>query len=131
MCRSTILPALLPLLALAAACGQEPSPAPVSALPAEFARVRAEIPYVRGVVVEDVGAAGSGRFLVRGAAGSARHAAALVRIDPDSLLRWSDGTRASVADVRVGRSLTVWVNGPETRSMPPQVTGSAVLIERD
>ena len=128
---ATLRLALLPLLVAAAACRRDPAPAPASALPPEFARVAASTPYVRGVVVEEVGAPGSARFLVRGAAGAGRHEAAIVRVDPDSLLRWSDGTRASVADVRVGRSLSVWVNGPETRSLPPQVTGSAILIDRD
>ena len=60
----------------------------------------------------------------------ARVPAADVTVHPDSVLVWRDGRAASPADLTVGRAVIVWVRGPESRSMPPQVTGSAILVER-
>jgi hypothetical protein len=47
-----------------------------------------------------------------------------------TLLVFGDGRAASPAALTVGRTVVVWVRGPETRSLPPQVTGSAVLVAR-
>jgi hypothetical protein len=56
--------------------------------------------------------------------------AAAQTIHPDSLPVFGDGRAASPAALTVGRTVVVWVRGPGTRSLPPQVTGSAGLVAR-
>ncbi len=122
---------LLGAALLLAACRS--AAAPPEALPFALA-VRSDTPYVSGPIAErSVEASGSVRVLVRARRtddGSSRQPAALVRVDPDSLLLWADGRAARPADLTVGRAVTVWVRGPESRSLPPQVTGSAILVVR-
>jgi hypothetical protein len=118
---------------LLAACRPAASAPEPDALPLAIA-VRSDSPYVSGPIVErSVEASGMVRLLVRARStddGTSRQPAAVVRVDPDSLLVWSDGRAARPADLTVGRAVKVWVRGPELRSLPPQVTGSAILVER-
>lgn len=127
------------LATLLAACGSaaEPeagaAPSP-EALPFAFA-ARSDTPYVTGRVVAREERAGAPvRIRVQARAGvepsQARVPEAVVAVHPDSLLRWRDGSAARPADLAVGRAVVVWVRGPEMRSLPPQVTGSAILVER-
>lgn len=116
---------------LLAGCGRG---APTSAdgeLPA--AAARDNLPYVSGVVtVREDAADGVLRVRVHARSGAAKatRLEALVTVHPDSLIQWRDGRPASTSDLRLGRLVTVWVQGPELRSAPPQVTGSVVLLER-
>jgi hypothetical protein len=123
------IPALLStvLLVSGAACGREP----VSALPLEF-QIRSDVPYVRGVIVEKRSTDTGGTTIhVRHQGGDpAMVTDAIVSLPDKLLLRWEDGAPAAPADLRLGRRVTVWVTGPELRSLPPQVTGSAILLAR-
>ena len=133
--RAALAVALLALLPLLAAC-RGPASGPVSpdALPLAFA-VRSDTPYITGRVVAREERAGTPvRVRVQAREGSepsqGRHPEARVTVHSDSLLQWRDGSAARPADLTVGRAVTVWVRGPEARSMPPQVTGSAILVDR-
>ena len=123
------IPALLStvLLVSGAACGREP----VSALPLEF-QIRSDVPYVRGVIVERRSTDARGATIrVRHQGGDpAMVTDAIVSLPDKLLLRWEDGAPAAPADLRLGRRVTVWITGPELRSLPPQVTGSAILLAR-
>jgi hypothetical protein len=125
----------LPLLA-AAACSPSPAVAPslaVEALPPTLA-LRSDSPYVTGTIVRREEADGAPRLLVRSAEGASAFASrvpeAVVRVHADSLLTYRDGRAAPAGELTVGRLVTVWVRGPESRSLPPQVTASAILLER-
>ena len=124
---------LLGAALLLAACRPAASAPEPGMLPFALA-VRSDTPYVTGPIAErSVEPSGTVRMVVRARStedGSSRHAAAVVRVDPDSLLVWRDGSAARPADLVVGRQVAVWVRGPELRSLPPQVTGSAILVER-
>ena len=118
---------------LAAACRTAATDPAPDVLPFALA-LRSDTPYVAGPVVErSEETTGTVRLVVRARRtddGSSRHPAAVVRVHPDSLLVWRDGRAARPADLTVGREVTVWVHGPELRSLPPQVTGSAILVVR-
>ena len=124
---------LLGAALLLAACRPAAAPPEPEALPMAIA-VRSDSPYVTGPIAErSVEASGMVRMLVRARSvddGTSRHPAAVVRVDPDSLLVWADGRAARPTDLTVGREVKVWVRGPELRSLPPQVTGSAILVVR-
>lgn len=45
-------------------------------------------------------------------------------------LLWRDGRAASLADLRPGRVVSVWVTGPELRSYPRVVSAHTIIIER-
>lgn len=124
---------LLGAALLLTACRSSATPPESEALPFAIA-VRSDSPYVTGPIAErSVEASGTVRMLVRARStedGSSRQPAAVVRVDPDSLLLWADGRAARPADLTVGREVKVWVRGPESRSLPPQVTGSAILVLR-
>ena len=132
LARRTTAAALLPI-ALAACGGGAPATEP-GMLPFALA-VRSDTPYITGTVVSrEVARDGAVRVLVRAAAGAepsqSRVPEADVRVHADSALLWRDGRAARPSDLTVGRGVVVWVRGPEMRSMPPQVTGSAILVER-
>jgi hypothetical protein len=131
--RSAVVARLLPLAAAAACGGSAPATAS-DALPFALA-VRSDTPYITGAVTSRADAAtGVLRVRVRAREGAepsqARVVEADVTVHPDSALLWRDGRAARPADLTVGRAVTVWVRGPELRSMPPQVTGSAILVDR-
>ncbi|HEU4563299.1 MAG TPA: hypothetical protein VFS05_01575 [Gemmatimonadaceae bacterium] len=116
------------LLALAAGCGKEL----VSGdLPPEIA-LRSDTPYISGrIVAREEGESGAALVRVEAPAGSeARVPLADVAVGPGTTVLHRDGRRATAADLRIGRMVTVWANGAELRKSPPQVTGGAVLIER-
>ena len=129
MTRRAVLPAIFLAAALSAACRSTAEPAAdASALPTSLA-VRSDAAYITGTIAERRDDRAAGRILVV-ASGESRMDRAWVTVHPDSTLQWRDGRRASPSDLTVGRSVVVWVNGPELRSYPVQVTGSAILIER-
>ena len=132
----TSLRRALPLLAAAACSPAAPAAAPdlaLEALPPTLA-LRSDSPYVTGTIVRRDEADGAPRLLVRSAEGASVSASrvpeAVVRVHPDSLLTSRDGRAAPAGELTVGRVVTVWVRGPELRSLPPQVTASAILVER-
>jgi len=140
--RAAVVARLLPLAVAAAACGGD-APATASDAPPDgmptglpFAlAVRSDTPYITGTVTSRaVSATGTLRVRVRARDGAepsqARVGEADVTVHPDSALVWRDGRAARPSDLTVGRAVVVWVRGPELRSMPPQVTGSAILVER-
>ena len=124
---------LLGAALLLTACRPAAAPPEPEALPMALA-IRSDTPYVSGPIAErSVEPSGTVRMVVRARStddGSSRHPAAVVRVHPDSLLVWFDGRAARPEDLTVGRAVRVWVRGPELRSLPPQVTGSAILVER-
>lgn len=73
--------------------------------------------YIRGVVVERTG---GDALLVRADA----QRAAVVRRGAGTRVR--GGTWEGIA---AGQRVTVWNSGPETRSLPPQVTADSVVVE--
>ena len=122
------------LVAGALACSPSAVAPDRATLPLALA-VRSDTPYVSGTITDrTVEASGTVRVRVRAPAGAgvaeARVPEADVRVHADSVLVWRDGRPARPADLGVGRVVVVWVRGPELRSMPPQVTGSAILVER-
>lgn len=118
---------LLALLSLSA-CGGSP-PAPNGPVPMESA-VRGDDPYIRGAITErSVLGDGTLRIRVEVRPGvEARTPAALVTILPEAVIRWSNGDHATSAELQVGREVTVWVMGPELRSMPPQVSARGLVL---
>ena len=118
---------MIPLL-LAAACGRRGS-SDDAPLPASAA-ARGEAPYVRGAIIErTVGESGRVRLLVRSpSATEVRVREALVNVAPDAVIQRQDGSSATLDDLRRGDEVSVWITGPELRSLPPQVTGSAFVI---
>jgi len=130
--RAAVVARLLPLAA--AACGGSAPATASDALPFALA-VRSDTPYITGAVTSrGDAAAGVLRVRVRAREGAepsqARVVEADVTVHPDSALLWRDGRPARTSDLTVGRAVVVWVRGPELRSMPPQVTASAILVER-
>ena len=117
---------LLPLVA--AGCADDAPVAP--SLPIALA-VRSDLPYVEGrIAAREEGAVL--RVLVQAPPWQRdqRVPAAYVTVPDGATLVWRDGSAATAADLRVGRSVVVWANGAELRSSPPQVAAGAVLLER-
>ena len=96
--------------------------------------VRSDTPYITGTIARRDAERASLRVRVRApdsaAVSATRVPEAVVAVHPDSLLVFRDGRRGSPEELTVGRTVVVWVRGPELRSLPPQVTGSAILVER-
>jgi hypothetical protein len=125
-----LLPILGALLA-AGACRGGAATAAESMLPGPL-MLRSDTPFIGGTIVtREDDRAGGVQLLVRAPSGSdARVPEARVSVRPDSLLLWRDARAATVADLRVGRTVIVWVRGPAIGAPPPFVTASAVLVER-
>jgi hypothetical protein len=121
---------LIAVLSVTASC-REPAAAPAgpSVIPESLA-VRSDVPYVTGTIAERRSDRALAPRILVVAGGASRVDRATVTVHPDSLRVWRDGRKATPADLTVGRSVVVWANGPELRSSPVQVTGSAILIER-
>ena len=132
------------LVLVAAACSPSPAGAPATApasdggpLPLALL-VRSDTPYVTGAIVQRDGVRAGDRAGLRvrvrapddASVTASRVPEAVVTVHPDSLLVFRVGSRASPAELTVGRTVVVWVRGPEMRSLPPQVTGSAILVGR-
>ena len=119
-----LLIALLPLVG----CSSSPTRAE-DALPMEFA-VRSDRPYIRGRIVErEELPAGDLRLRVRVPEGvEAKTPEAIITVLPNAILRWADGDVATRAQLVVGRMVTVWVTGPELRSLPPQVGANGLML---
>jgi hypothetical protein len=127
--------AALALIATTAACSPSPSTEPADdagTLPFALL-VRSDTPYITGAIVQRDGDRASLRVRVRApddaSVSASRVPEAVVTVHPDSLLVFRDGSAASPAALTVGRTVVVWVRGPEARSLPPQVTGSAILVD--
>ena len=129
MPRRSALPALLLAAALSGAvsCRNAAEPADAGGLPTTL-EIRGDAAYIAGTIAERRDDRAAGRILVV-ANGESRVDRAWVTVHPDSTLVWRDGRKAAPSDLTVGRAVVVWVRGPELRSYPVQVTGSAILIE--
>jgi hypothetical protein len=129
MPRRTALSAVVAAAALSGAisCRNAAEPADVGGLPATL-EIRGDAAYIAGTIAERRDDRAAGRILVV-ASGESRVDRAWVTVHPDSTLVWRDGRKATPVDLTVGRSVVVLVRGPELRSYPVQVTGSAILIE--
>ena len=87
----------------------------------------ANAPYIIGTIGSvDVARA---RVLVERSPG-VLESGALVGVHSAQPIFWRDGRRGSLENLQVGRVVTVWVSGAELRSLPPQVSASAIVIER-
>ena len=100
-------------------------------LPLEF-QVRSDVPYMRGVIVERIESAGGGlRIRVRAVPGvETRNSEAIATVLPGAVIRWADGSHATPDQLRRGQAVTVWVTGPELRSLPPQVGANGLILHR-
>lgn len=111
-----------------AGCGE--SPTEDAMLPIGFAE-RSDTPYISGTILERTDINGQIRLRVRVPRGTmARVPEAWVTVAPSALIKWRDGSTASVRYLHVGRRVMVWATGAEMRSLPPQVTGNAFLLTR-
>ncbi len=113
-----------------AACDGGPT-AGEETLPLEF-QVRSDVPYIRGTIVERTElATGQLRIRVRARPGKdVRNPEALVTVLPDAIIRWANGRHGTREQLRRGQVVTVWVTGPELRSMPPQVSANGLILHR-
>ena len=128
MSRRTLLSAVaIATLAGAVSCRNAAEPSDAGGLPTTL-EIRGDAAYITGSIAERRDDRAAGRILVV-ANGESRVDRAWVTVHPDSTLVWRDGRKATPADLAVGRAVVVWVRGPEMRSYPVQVTGSAILIE--
>ena len=111
-------------------CGGSVTDVPTD-LPAQLA-LRSDTPYIIGTIIKrEVVTGGVVRLLVRaGDSDFSRVSQALVTVRHDALLLWPDGSAASLDALRLGRHVMVFTNGPELRSLPPQVSGDAILLVR-
>ncbi len=126
--RSSSVLGLLALLLLSlGACRSGPTED--DQLPAEFA-VRSDTPYITGSIIERTERTGDLRIRVRSGDSAARVPEAIVTVLPGAVMRWTNGSRASSADLQPGRSVMVWVTGAELRSLPPQVSGNGFVLRR-
>ncbi len=88
----------------------------------------ATAPYITGTI-GSVNAMPGFRLLVERTPGMIE-SGALVGTPSNLPVYWRNGRRASNQELQVGRVITVWVSGAELRSLPPQVSASAIVIER-
>ena len=118
------------MLFAAAGCAGGPTAAD-EALPMEF-QIRSDVPYIRGEIVErTVSASGELRLHVRALPGAeSRNSEALVTVLPEAIIRWANGKHGTREQLRRGQVVTVWVTGPELRSMPPQVGANGLILHR-
>ena len=120
---------LLAAILLLGACDRSSTEAEAM-LPLGFAQ-RSDRPYISGDIIQRTDVSGETRLLVRVPRGTAaRVREAQVTVISGALVRWVDGGLASTSDLRVGRRVTVWTTGVESRSLPPQVTGNGFLLAR-
>jgi hypothetical protein len=117
--RFTIAAALV--AGLITGCKREPTSTPASAL---FAN---DPFFIRGSVSEVGKPWGN---LVTGEPGTSyKTDRAYFRITPETEFVRADGSAATVADVKVGTKITLWITGPIMESYPVQVAAQRILIE--
>ena len=108
------------LAAVASACnrtGAEPDAAALTSEPF----------FLRGTISET---SQPGGFLMKGEPGSSyKTDRAYFRVGSDTEITRPDGTAASVADLTVGRQLTLWITGPVAESYPVQVRARKIVLE--
>ena len=110
--------------------GCSTSPTEEAMLPIGFAE-RSDTPYITGSILERTDIGGQVRIRVRASRGTlSRVPEAWVTVAPSALIKWRDGTIATVRYLHVGRRVMVWATGAEMHSAPPQVTGNAFLLTR-
>jgi hypothetical protein len=83
--------------------------------------------FLTGTITE-VGQPGG--YRMRGEPGTSyRVNEAYFRVGEETELRRADGTRATAADLTVGREVTLWITGPIAESYPVQVRARLVAIK--
>lgn len=126
-CGASLMSAAVLLLA---ACDQAPTHEAEASLPPGFSE-RSDAPYISGAIVGRTVVNDGIELLVRVPRGTAaRVPEARVTVGSRALVRWTDGRLASPRDLSVGRHVTVWITGYESRSLPPLVTGNGFLLAR-
>ena len=109
-------------------CGGGSAPTEDAMLPIGFSE-RSDVPYIMGTITRRWDESGRTRILVHVPRGTeARVPEAVVSVGSGVLIKWRNGRSASVRELQVGRSVMVWATGGEMRSMPPQVSASAILL---
>jgi hypothetical protein len=103
---------LLPWLLLA--CRTETGPNDVPDAPPAFRGTIAQIPQDSVFVIDDGSASACGF--------------SIVRVNPATPLWWRVGGRAVVADLQIGRTVSLWSDGAAARCRA--VDASAVVIEQ-
>jgi hypothetical protein len=117
--RVTIAVALV--AAFVAGCKREPATTPASAM---FGN---EPFFIRGSVTEVGKPWGT---LVTGEPGTSyKIDKAYFRVTPATQVVRADGSAATIADVKVGTKITLWIAGPIMESYPVQVSAQRILIE--
>lgn len=97
--------------------------------PKSMASESPDPPYVRGRIADSRLVEGGGlRLRVEGRVRGPDEA--IVSVAPGVSVRWADGSAASVGALAVGQAIAVWTTGPELRSLPPQVSANAIVLER-
>jgi hypothetical protein len=131
--RSLLLPAVssgLGLLMALTACADASVESKTGSLPGALA-VRGDLPYIAGTIIDRTTRDGRTRILVRSPRdATTRVPEAIVNVTAGATILWSDGSPAAASDLRARRNVTVWITGPELRSLPPQVSGEAFLLKR-
>jgi hypothetical protein len=83
--------------------------------------------FITGTITE-VGQPGG--YRIRGEPGTSyRVNEAYFRVDAETELRRADGTAATVADLVVGRNMTLWITGPIAESHPVQVRAKTIVLK--
>lgn len=115
--RAAMVAALV--ISAVAGCGRDDTTSPAAAFDEPF--------FIRGRITQ-VGAPWGN--LVTGEPGTSYQVdKAYFRTSDETELRHADGSAASAADLRVGRTITLWITGPIMESYPVQVSASRVVIE--
>ena len=97
-----------------------------SLTPAELAALGGPF-FIRGSITQ-VGAPW-GNLVVGEPGTDYRTDRAYFRISAETKIQRADGTSASVADIRVGRQIKLWIIGPIMESYPVQVHADRIVIE--
>jgi len=108
------------LLGAAAACQRD------SLTPAHLA-ASTDPYFIRGSITE-VGAPW-GNLVIGQPGTDYRTDRAFFRVSAETKIQRADGTSASVADIRVGRQIRLWITGPIMESYPVQVYADRIVIE--
>ena len=83
--------------------------------------------FITGTITE-VGQPGG--YRIRGEPGTSYQVTeAYFRVGSETELRRADGTAAAVADLIVGRAMTLWITGPIAESYPVQVRAKIIVLK--
>lgn len=115
---AAVTTALLASVALASCRRESTAPDPAAALSTRY--------FIHGSIVE-IAAWG---YRVNGTPGTDYKVdQAFFRTTPQTEIRRSDGSPATVADLAVGRTITLWITGIIMESYPVQVVARAIVID--